>query len=356
MTVTRRCLIIEDEDDDAMLLLQYLRDDGFVLDQKIVKTRADVIAALGDPWDFILCDYHLPGYTALDVLKWIKERHIEVPVIVTSGAIGDEAAIETIHAGAVDYLLKDRLARLGVAVCFALDFRESQQTRKNILTMIHHEFRTPLTLVRGFVTILREPGLSDAERSSIIDSIERGADRTWRLIQNFLMMSDILSGEAHLVYQKHGDVFTDWNRIVMLVAARYRDQLQRTQVGLRTSVAEHLPPILAVADHIETIIDQLVSNAVKFTPKGLVAIKVEKGGTGVVLSVTDTGIGIEVDDLSRIFSPLVQIDRDKREQQGAGLGLAIVKGLVEGHGGCVTVKSAPDRGSLFTATFPIIHE
>ncbi|MBC7976916.1 MAG: response regulator transcription factor, partial [Myxococcales bacterium] len=119
MTMPLRVLIIEDFEPDAALVIYELRRGNRALDVQVVATIADTRAALtspGAPWDVVLCDWSLPGFLALDVLPIVNELAVDTPVIIVSGAISEELAVSVMRAGARDFVLKDRLARLAPAV------------------------------------------------------------------------------------------------------------------------------------------------------------------------------------------------------------------------------------------------
>ena len=126
-----RVLLLEDRQDDARLILHELRRAGFEPAGERVETEADFLARLDPAPDLILADYHLPGFDALLALRLVRERGLDVPVIVVTGALGDEAAVECLRQGAADYLLKDRLARLGQAVAQALEKKQARDDRRH---------------------------------------------------------------------------------------------------------------------------------------------------------------------------------------------------------------------------------
>ena len=125
-----RVLLLEDRQDDARLILHELRRAGFEPAGERVETEADFLAHLDPALDLILADYHLPEFDALQALRLVRERGLDVPVIVVTGALGDEAAVECLKQGAADYLLKDRLARLGQAVAQALEQKQARDDQR----------------------------------------------------------------------------------------------------------------------------------------------------------------------------------------------------------------------------------
>ncbi len=145
MSVPLRILIVEDREDDAELLLHELRRVGYEPDWHRVETEADFVARLDPGLDMILADFRLPGFDALRALELLKERQSEVPLIVVTGALGDETAVECLTRGAADYLLKDRLARLGQAVARAIKerrFREEKLQSSRIIREAEKQYRS----------------------------------------------------------------------------------------------------------------------------------------------------------------------------------------------------------------------
>ena len=143
-----RVLLLEDSEDDALLAVHELRRAGFEPDWSRVETEPDYLAHLEPTLDVILADYHLPQFDALKALHRLQERGLDIPFIVVTGALGDEAAVECLRQGATDYLLKDRLARLGPAVTHALDLkRVRDDKRRAVEALARSEER-----YRSFVT------------------------------------------------------------------------------------------------------------------------------------------------------------------------------------------------------------
>ena len=141
-------LLLEDSPNDGELILEVLREAGFELTFRRVDSQADYLRELHQPPDFILSDFSMPQFTALDALRLMQERGLDIPFIVVSGCIGEEMAVECMKAGATDYLLKDRLARLGHSVSQALErkrlIEEKRQAEQRLFLETFHDSLTGL--------------------------------------------------------------------------------------------------------------------------------------------------------------------------------------------------------------------
>lgn len=143
-----KVLMVEDLEDDALLLIRTLRKNGFETTAERVQTAEDMTYALFNAsWDIILCDYHLPGFSGLDAIALVKKMNLDIPIIVVSGAIGEETALDCIHRGASDYVMKGNPARLGVAVRRELEkktLRDRQKLDEEALRQSEEKYRTIL--------------------------------------------------------------------------------------------------------------------------------------------------------------------------------------------------------------------
>src|SRR3990172_7577889 len=132
MATPLRVLILEDRQTDAELMVHELRRAGFDPDWERVETEADYVAHLDPSLDLILADYALPQFDGLRALQLLQERGLDIPFIIVSGTIGEELAVNAMKRGAADYLLKDRLARLGTAVAQAMEQHRLHRERKQV--------------------------------------------------------------------------------------------------------------------------------------------------------------------------------------------------------------------------------
>jgi PAS domain S-box-containing protein len=161
-----RVLLLEDTEDDALLAVRELRRAGFEPDWRRVETEPDYLAHLEPTLSVILADYHLPQFDALKALHCLQEGGLDIPFIVVTGALGDEGAVECLRQGATDYLLKDRLARLGQAVAHALDqkrVRDDQRRAVEALARSEERYRSFVTASGQVVWTTNAVGEVDSE-------------------------------------------------------------------------------------------------------------------------------------------------------------------------------------------------
>ena len=230
----------------------------------------------------------------------------------------------------------------------------SNQEKTIFLANMSHEIRTPMNAIVGFSELLHGD-LREPRHRQYLQSIRSSADSLLLLINDILDMSKIESG----VLQLHPEP-TDLREICDFLHTLFAELAARKGLKLECQAAENLPHALLLDRiRLRQVLINLVGNAVKFTDKGGVEVRVDwekqdtRSHVTLVIEVQDTGVGIPQDRLDSIFKPFVQAGahRDK-EKQGTGLGLAIVKRLTEIMGGTVTVASVPEQGSAFSLRFP----
>ncbi len=222
-----------------------------------------------------------------------------------------------------------------------------ERTRADLVSTVAHELRSPLTSVKGFTATLlaKWPRFTDDQKRSMLETINADADRVTRLITELLDVSRIEAGRI----QMHRELVDIATRAAKLVAGRVASG--ESESRFRIEAADGLPETWLDADKVDQILANLIENAVRHGA-GTVTTVIESarvhGGPGVAVSVRDEGPGIAPEFAPRVFR---QFWRAKR-RGGAGLGLFIVKGLVEAHGGAITVGRAPGGGAEFRFTMP----
>jgi two-component system cell cycle sensor histidine kinase/response regulator CckA len=377
MTTPLRVLIVEDSPDDAELMALHLAEEGFQPDWRRVQTEPDYRAALEAPPDLILADWSLPQFSGLRALQLMREHGLDVPFVIVSGSIGEEAAVECMKQGAADYLLKDRLARLGQAVERALaekslrDERarlEEQVRRQERLAAIGqlaggiaHDFNNLLTTIMLYAQMpLGKHDLHPDVRRALetILGESRQAARLVRQILDFSRRSPIEARPVDL------QPFVEESVRV----------LQRTipeHVSFHLDVGPGKYVVDADPTRVQQVLMNLVLNARDAMPKGG-ELRIGLGQIvtrpdqplplpemkdvcamgcreWVCLTVSDTGAGMTEEVKAHLFEPFFTT---KAHGQGTGLGLAQVHGIVKQHKGYIQVESEGGRGTTFRVYLP----
>jgi PAS domain S-box-containing protein len=226
-------------------------------------------------------------------------------------------------------------------------------SKSAFLANMSHELRTPLNAIIGFSEIMNREmfGKIGVPRyTDYIKDIGDSAQHLLRLIEDILDLSKAEAGKMELE-----EAEIDLAASVHSACLMLRERAKRGGVVLNEDVSSELPRLFGDRRRIRQVLLNLVSNAVKFTPRGG-SVRVSAASSaegGLVLTVADTGIGIEAADISRVFEPFVQLGRDKGiSGEGTGLGLPLVKELVELHGGTISLTSQPGVGTKVTVAFP----
>jgi two-component system phosphate regulon sensor histidine kinase PhoR len=227
--------------------------------------------------------------------------------------------------------------------------RRADRIRRDFVANASHELRTPLTSIRGFVEALEDGALQEPQRSGrFLAKIRTHADRMAALVEDLLELSRLESGERPPVWEK-----VPPDDIAAEVVASFLGLADRKRIGLthRNGAA---PAVVTDAERLRRILENLVDNAVKYTPEGgRVQVATGTAEGGAVVEVIDDGPGIAAEHLSRIFERFYRVDKARsREAGGTGLGLAIVKHLAESMGAKVTVESEVGRGTRFSVLIP----
>lgn len=227
--------------------------------------------------------------------------------------------------------------------------REAEELKSTLLSVISHELKTPVALIKGYAGTLRRPD-ANWDKETLDQSlaiIEEEADRLNQLINNLLEASRIQAGGLKLRFG-----YLRLDRLARKVADEFRTQT--TKHNIVVEFPQELPPIMGDEERLREVISNLISNAIKYSPQGG---NIRIGGSAddkqVHLFVSDEGIGIEPAERDRIFERFYRVDNaSARRTQGAGLGLFLVKAVVEAHGGRVWVESVMGEGSQFNLTLP----
>jgi two-component system phosphate regulon sensor histidine kinase PhoR len=231
------------------------------------------------------------------------------------------------------------------------ELRRLETVRRDFISNISHELRTPVASLKVLAETLQEGAIDDKSvAQDFLHKINIEVDRLTQMISELGELSRIESGEVPLKLEP-----VALSGIVRQVAERLRAQVKRGELNLKIDVPRHLPKALCDEGQVEQVLVNLLHNAIKFTPpSGVINIFVRAESNNILVSVIDTGVGIPADDLPRIFERFYKADK-ARAGGGTGLGLAIAKHIVESHGGRIWAESTEGKGATFTFTLPIAN-
>lgn len=372
MSTPLSVLIIEDSEDDTALPLRELRRGGYDLTFERVDTAAGMNAALEKKeWDLVVCDYSMPHFSGTEALRLLRARDSEVPFIFLSGTIGEEIAVASLKQGAQDYIMKDNLKRLLPAIQRELHDREQRRERQRLERQVQelrkfeaigrlaggiaHDFNNALGVILGWAQLGYDTLPADHPVRENLERIRDQAQRSAGLTAQLLAFA-----RRQVLRPRNVNLNASVSEMTGLL---------KTALGAQTEVKVILSPDLGVTSadptQIEQVLMNLCLNARDAMPQGgRIVIQTQnteigevfcqiysyaKPGRYVLLSVSDTGVGMDAATLERIFEPFFTT---KEMGRGTGLGLATVYGIVKQHNGFVNVYSEPGQGTTFHVYLP----
>jgi signal transduction histidine kinase len=343
---------------DYTVFLPDLRDDvKFTVEQAETGEEALEMIRRQAP-DILLLDHKMPGISGLEVLDQVADMNLHMLTIMITAYASIETAVIATRRGADEFLpkpftpgeLRNALQRTAARLLLARRARllaeEKKQVRFEFIRVLGHELKAPLAAVTGYFELIRERRLGD-DLSAYDEVLGRCAiriDGMRKLIHDLLDLTRIESGlkARELVPVDVREMVRNAVEGVLPLAGPR---------GITIEPCEGDPMVLpADAGEIEMICNNLLSNAVKYNRDGgRVRVKLERTGRRIVLAVTDTGIGMAPESLTRIFEEFVRIkNSDTIHVDGTGLGLAIVRKLAQLYGGRVSAESELGKGTTIT--------
>jgi signal transduction histidine kinase len=363
-----RVLVVEDVPADAQMEIAELRRSGYDVSADVVETADGVRESLSrNAYDVILADYRLPQFRGMETLDILREQNLTTPLILVTGALSAETAVECVKQGVTDYVLKDNLARLPVCVERALEETRLRQERaraqhelaekveelarsnsdlEQFAYVASHDLQEPLRMVAAYTQLLAERyrGKLDDSADRYIGYAVEGASRMQALLEDLLAFSRIgRNGAEHAA--------ADANQALDEALDNLALPLKQNAV---TITRNPLPTVMADRFQLVQLFQNLIGNAIKFRgPEAPhLSIAAERQGQAWQFTVADNGIGIAPEHRDFIFKIFHRL-HTRDEYAGNGVGLAICKKIVERHGGRIWVESELGRGSSFRFTFPV---
>jgi len=364
-----RLLIVDDEENLRTSLCQAFRMEGYE-----VTGAADAQEALaliqGANFDVLLSDLMMPGLDGLALLEKARVLMPEAVIILMTGQATVESAIRALKGGAYDYILKpfkleeifhvvgrgleqQRLRRENLALAeINRRLTEIDQIKSDLLSAITHEFRTPLTIIYGWMDLLLSGqfGAVSAGLREGVEAIGHSARRLGRLIANLLAYVEFERDEAALREQ-----VVDLGEILRAVAAQLSSEYAEKRV--RVEFLREVPATSLRGDpeKLTLLFSNLVENAIKFNLAGGRVLLEATAGDGVAtVAITNTHGRIPEERLARLFEPFTQGDMTlTRAAGGLGLGLSVARAIVGALAGSIAFRQAEPQGTTVSVTLPL---
>lgn len=283
-------------------------------------------------------------------ITYIISRRLSSPLIEMEQATRKMAKGDL--SARVHLSSQDEIGSLAVAINnLAFEIENNRKTRQEFFANVSHELRTPVTYLSGYAKVLKEKMYdSPEEHDQYIGIIENEAIRLNRLIDDLFDLAKMEEGRISLNMEP-----IDLEEVLENVSRKLDLSAREKGLGIKRQFAPHVNFIRGDGERLEQVFINLINNAIRYTEKGYVLIKLYEHSEHVIVEIEDTGIGIPESELPLIFDRFYRIEKSRsREYGGTGLGLAIVKTLTEIQGGSIEVKSQIGKGTIFKVVFSFI--
>ena len=356
-TPRRRILVVDDDDGLRAGLAIGLKRDGYIV-QLAGDAREAIEKLASMNFDLILLDLHLPGtINGLSLLNTIRAERspLNLPVIIISGSSDSANIVTALRDGANDYVVKPfDTSTVRARVRTQITLKALKDVNDHFLRTASHDLKKPIMLMLDVASQIRlsaqngEP--MSADDQSALDLLIDTGKYMQQIIGELLDMGAIRAGRIHLQKQS-----TDFGAIVRQAVAHNSGYAHGKGIDLSLKFSPGLPHILADELRLLQVLDNLIGNAIKFSPaKTRIMISTSIDDERIVCEVADEGPGLSTQDQARLFQPYQSLsNKPTGNEQSTGLGLAICKELVALHNGEIGVRNNAGRGATFWIRIPI---
>lgn len=357
---TGHILVVDDNEPNRDILTRRLTHAGHTVDQAGGGRQALNLIGQNE-YDLILLDVMMPEICGLDVLQEVRKSRtlLELPVIMVTARSESEQVVEAINLGANDYVTKPIDWPVVRARTQAqLQLRKMAQLKDQFLRIASHDLKNPLQCIMGSASILltsmAEPGtVVTDELYTCMGMISDQARVMMKIISDFLDFQAMEAGSLKLQFD-----MINLNEAARFGRDRNRDYADGKDIALRLDLDSSLEATRMDRSRIFQVVDNFVSNAIKFNEKGgEVTIRTRNLGQAALLEVLDNGPGLTEEDMEKLFVKYARLsNKPTGGEKSSGLGLAICKELIEAHGGQIGADNNPEGGAVFWIQIPSVAQ
>lgn len=363
-------LVVDDEEHVVEAIGDFFSERGFSVSTALNGRQALALVNCSS-FSVVISDLRLPDINGVELLERVLEVDPDVVFVIMTGFASVQSAVSALKKGAFDYVVKPfsmfdlektvrlglehkRLARENLELSHLMrKLLELDQIKSNIISTVSHEFRTPLTSLKGYLSMLLEKITTQSKgqpEQIWLKAMVENVNRLETLVLNLLLMTESNSGGICLIEEK-----VEMADLVNQCIARVEPLTRSKNIEVSFEPQNQIE-ITGDGEKLSLAVTNLLENAIKFNledGKVNVSLRECPRGDGIEIRIEDTGIGIPQDRIQFLFESFTQADMTPtRKFSGAGLGLPVAKAIIEAHGGSIDVSSSPGMGSEFKIWLP----
>lgn len=361
-----RVLIADDEDSLRYSISAWLQDEGFDVDEAADGNEAIQKLQASSYYHIALIDIKMPGQNGLEVLRYIKKNVIETEVILMTGMSDISMAVEAMKLGASDYLTKPLdMNVLGTQIRSIIRKREAEERIQNLqaehTSRLLYDLRNPISGLKQSIGYLLK-GMAGAvgdHQRELLTYMTTTIDKVIHLLDDMMDLTKLEGGRVRL-----NKGISNPNDTIAKVLQEHHIPIQSKKISLAFEPDPDITPIEYDQEKIEQVLENILSNAVKYAPFGgtidvktqAVALVLEEGlepADFIMVSVMNTGEGIPPENIPRIFDRFRIVEENKGDEHRTGLGLMICQRIIEAHNGKIWVESEPGQTTTFHFALPV---
>jgi two-component system sensor histidine kinase/response regulator len=355
-------LIVDDEEKICNRLATVIQREGYAVTATTQPDKA-IEYLSQQQFDIILTDLNMPQKSGFQIMEYIQQAGLNVLIIVITGYASVDTAIQSIKLGAYDFIqkpfdietLKLTIKRAALTIKlrrenerYIEELKKLNTLKNEFISVVSHDLRSPLATIGAYVKYLTKKDDFPQQYVRYLHIIGEIAENLYALVNELLDISKIELGILHLNYE---DV--DINAVIHSTIENFSTLAKEKNNEIVYTQKPDNPTIRIDKIKIMQVLNNLISNAIKFTENGTIEVSAISNNNGIIINVKDNGMGIDEELKKSILDPYTIFHTNgTRGETGTGLGLAICKRFVELHGGTIALDSELGKGSTFTIYIP----